>query len=558
MSYQAIARKWRPNTFEEICGQGHVTQTLQNALSLKRIHHAFLFTGARGVGKTTAARTFARALNCVEGPTPTPCGECSSCHEVPNGNSTDVIEIDGASNNSVEDVRGLRDAVRYLPARDRYRIYIIDEVHMLSIGAFNALLKTLEEPPAHVLFIFATTEPQKIPDTILSRVQRFDFKRIPSAVVVDRLAKIAESEGAAVPEDGLKLIARAGEGSMRDAQSLLDQVIAFGGEEISTEDVRRILGLVDRGLLYGFLEGLVAAEPDKCLDAIAAVYDYGYEISQFTTELLELLRNAALTVLSPGSKKHIDAPAEELARLEAITKGSDAETFSRWFNVMLQIHDEVSRSNRPRLVLEMAVARLAAIRPLKPVDQLVGRLEDLEKRLAKGGYRPRKSLSAMAAEEAIPETLPPLPEPPKIEDPPAPPAPPKTGPQRFHELLASIPSKASYRPVLENSAFVGVTDGVLHLACPGDTHVTKARRIEREAELLTAVLAHFEATALRFDLRDESVDTVTVREARDARREAWKAELRASAENDPVTLAAADILGAKLLDVELPPFEEDD
>ncbi|HJN76052.1 MAG TPA: DNA polymerase III subunit gamma/tau [Myxococcota bacterium] len=567
MSYQAIARKWRPGTFEEICGQGHVTQTLQNALRLERIHHAFLFTGARGVGKTTAARTFARALNCAEGPTPTPCGECSSCKEISGGGSTDVIEIDGASNNSVEDVRSLRDAVRYLPARDRYRIYIIDEVHMLSIGAFNALLKTLEEPPAHVLFIFATTEPQKIPDTILSRVQRFDFKRIPSAIVVERLAKIAVAEGADIGEDGLKLIARAGEGSMRDAQSLLDQVIAFSSAGITTEEVARVLGLVDRGLLYGFLEGLVAAEPDRCLDAISAVYDYGYELSQFTTELLELLRNAALTVLSPGARKHIDAPAEELERLAVITRGTDAETFSRWFAVMLQIHDEVSRSSRPRLVLEMAVARLASIRPLKPVDQLVVRLEELEKKLAKEGYRPRKSLSAMAAEDFVPappDVVPPTPPAPPDVVPPAPPevvSPPpkvdKPGPVRFQELLASIPKKASFRPVLENAAFLRMEAGVVHLAVPGDTHLTKAQRIRSDAELQAAVMAHFGVGRVEFELRAEHVESRTTREARDLRREAWKKKLWESARNDPAVAAAEDVLGTKLVDVELPLFEED-
>ncbi|MED5370829.1 MAG: DNA polymerase III subunit gamma/tau [Myxococcota bacterium] len=388
MSYQAIARKWRPTTFAEICGQGHVTRTLTNALELGRIHHAFLFTGARGVGKTTAARTMARCLNCHKGPTPTPCGECPSCLDIGHGSSPDVTEIDGASNNSVEDVRGLRDAVRYLPSRDKYRVYIIDEVHMLSIGAFNALLKTLEEPPDHVVFIFATTEPQKIPDTILSRVQRFDFKRIPTTVVVGRLRTIVDAENIEIPDDGLRLIARAGEGSMRDAQSLLDQVIAFGGDKVDTAQVAQILGLVDRGLLYGFLEGLTQGKPELCLDSIAQVYDYGYELSQFTSELLELLRNAALAVLSPAARKHIDAPAEELQRLETLCKGQDAETFSRWFQVMLAVHDEVSRSSRPRLVLEMAVARLALVRPVQPLGHLVQRLEGLERTMRQGGVRP--------------------------------------------------------------------------------------------------------------------------------------------------------------------------
>ncbi|MCB9744547.1 MAG: DNA polymerase III subunit gamma/tau [Alphaproteobacteria bacterium] len=389
MSYQAIARKWRPGTFEEIAGQGHVTRTLQNALRLQRIHHAFLFTGARGVGKTTAARTLARCLNCVNGPTPTPCGECPSCLEVPLGSSPDVTEIDGASNNSVEDVRELRDAVRYLPSRDKHRVYIIDEVHMLSLGAFNALLKTLEEPPAHVVFIFATTEPQKIPDTILSRVQRFDFKRIPESTVVGRLALICESEGIAIPEAGLRLIARAGEGSMRDSQSLLDQVIAFGGDTVTTEQVADILGMVDRELLYEFLTGLVRGEPDRCIDVIAKVYDYGYELSQFTSESLELLRNAALVVLSPRSRKHVDVPAEELERLGQICEGLTADTFARYFQAMLAIHDEVSRTSRPRLVLEMGVARLSAIRQLQPIDHLLSRIEGLERRLRSGGHAPR-------------------------------------------------------------------------------------------------------------------------------------------------------------------------
>ncbi|MCP4808808.1 MAG: DNA polymerase III subunit gamma/tau [Proteobacteria bacterium] len=598
MSYQAIARKWRPNTFEEISGQGHVTKTLQNALRLNRIHHAFLFTGARGVGKTTAARTFTRCLNCVEGPTPTPCGVCASCIEVVRGGSADVVEIDGASNNSVEDVRGLRDAVRYMPARDRYRIYIIDEVHMLSTGAFNALLKTLEEPPAHVIFLFATTEPQKIPDTILSRVQRFDFKRIPVPVVVARLRKICDADGVNIDDEGLKLIARAGEGSMRDSQSLLDQCIAFGrqGEDdtITAKTVAEILGLVDRTLLFSFLEGLVRNEPDKCLDAVAQVYDYGYEMSQLTTELLELLRNAALMVLSPTSRKHIDAPADELKRLEAVTKGVTAETFSRWFNVILQVHDEVSRSNRPRLVLEMAIARLAAIRPLTPVDGLIQRLAEMEARLTKGGAPPpRKSLGAAAAprfeEPAVvpeppappappepPRVEPPRPrlvEPPRNERPPEPtrnerpPEPTRNEPPRseprpraigtFDDLLAQLPRDAQYRPVIENAAFLGLRDGVLHLASPGHSHLEKGRRLEKNREVLRAVSEVFGVRALRFELRQESEGARTKRELRDIARaehaEALKQDILASAGYRE----ARDILGAQLVEV-IPPPEDDE
>jgi DNA polymerase-3 subunit gamma/tau len=388
MTYQAIARKWRPDTFDEIAGQDHVTRTLKNALRLGRIHHALLFTGARGVGKTTAARAMSRSLNCVNGPTPDPCGECTSCKEIITGASPDVVEIDGASNNSVNDVRELRDTVAYLPTRGKYRVYIIDEVHMLSQGAFTALLKTLEEPPAHVVFIFATTEPQKIPDTVLSRVQRFDFKRISASVVAGRLRTICDAEGVTISDLGLRTIARAGEGSMRDAQSLLDQVIAFGGQDISDQQVSDILGLVDREILYTMLEGLTGGDPGLCLDAIARVYDFGFEISQFTSELLELLRNATLVALSPSARKHVDAPEEELARLEQIAGGMSVDVLSRWFQVMLDVHDQIARSPYPRMVLEMAVARLAQARPVRPVDELLGRLEDLERGLRFSGAGP--------------------------------------------------------------------------------------------------------------------------------------------------------------------------
>jgi len=390
MSYQAIARKWRPTTFDQVVGQGHVTRTLRNAIERQRIHHAFLFTGARGVGKTTCARAFARCLNCEQGPTPEPCGTCQNCVETLAGSAPDVVEIDGASNNSVDDVRKLRETVGYLPARGRYRIYLIDEVHMLSMGAFNALLKTLEEPPPHVVFLFATTEPQKIPDTVLSRVQRFDFKRIPAGVVVGRLRTIVDAEGVGLSDNALRMIARSGEGSMRDSESLLDQVIAFGGSEIPDDEVASILGLVDRSLLFGMLEGLLVGEPDRCLQAIHAVYEYGYDLPQFTSEFLELLRNAALVVLSEQSQRYLDIPQEEKEQLQTLCRDLDVTVFSRWFQVMLDVHDQVSRSSRPRLVLEMAVARLATVRRVQPVDHLLARLERLEKRLRDGGAPPPK------------------------------------------------------------------------------------------------------------------------------------------------------------------------
>ncbi len=387
MSYLAIARKWRPMAFDEIVGQKHVTRTLRNAISMGRIHHAFLFTGPRGVGKTTAARVLARALCCEQGPTPEPCGTCVLCTSILAGSAPDVIEIDGASNNSVDDVRELREGVRYLPSHARYRIYIIDEVHMLTRQAFNALLKTLEEPPPHVIFVFATTEPQKIPETILSRVQRFDFKRIPGSQVAGRLAAICEAEGVQVSEHALRLVARAGEGSMRDAQSLLDQVISFAGLEVDDRQVTELLGLVDRSLLYEMLAGLVAGEPARCLDAIAQVHDFGFEMDQFSSELLELLRNAALVAMAPEARRHLDLSDDEVERLAELAKGLTPEVFARWFDALLEVHDRVARAAQPRMVLEMAVARLATIRPVEGLDRVMARLEDLDRRLRQGGFR---------------------------------------------------------------------------------------------------------------------------------------------------------------------------
>lgn len=381
MAYLAIARKYRPATFDDIVGQDHVTRTLRNAIERQRIHHAYLFCGARGVGKTTAARALAKSLNCEKGPTADPCGECSSCVDISRGTSPDLIEIDGASNNSVDNVRELRESVRFAPSQGRKKIYLVDEVHMLSNAAFNALLKTLEEPPEHIVFLFATTEPHKIPDTILSRVQRFDFKRIPVSGVVQRLASIAEQEGVQISETGLRLIARAGEGSMRDSQSLLDKVISFGGEQIEDGSIADVLGLVDRRLLHDMLAHLLRGEPSEAIDLIARVHELGFEMQQFSAELLEWVRHATMARLSPSVHKHLDLPEDDLQRLLEVTEGVPEDVLHRLFHALLKNHEQVVRASRPRMVMEMAVARVAGIKPAEALPQLLARLESLEKRL---------------------------------------------------------------------------------------------------------------------------------------------------------------------------------
>src|SRR5687767_1891075 len=302
MSYQVLARKWRPRTFDEVVGQGTVTRTLKNALASGRIGHAFLLSGARGVGKTTTARILAKALNCSRGdkPTPEPCGECASCLEIASGSSLDVQEIDGATHNGVEQVRELRESARYNPARDRFKIWIIDEVHMLSTGAFNALLKTLEEPPPRVKFVFATTEYHKIPDTILSRCQQYDFRLIPARELVAHLRQVADGEGITVSGEALARIARAAEGSARDALSLFDQVLSFSGQTVRDEDIGALLGLVDRELLLGVARAILEGESLSLLDVVERLSEHGADHRNFTRELVLHFREILLLKMAPG------------------------------------------------------------------------------------------------------------------------------------------------------------------------------------------------------------------------------------------------------------------
>ncbi len=325
--YQVIARKWRPQTFDEVVGQDHVVRTLKNAIARNRIAHAYLFVGPRGTGKTTTARIFAKALNCVEGPTPTPCGKCEACVSIVNGSSMDVIEIDGASNNSVDQIRDLRDDVRYAPAQGKFKIYIIDEVHMLSASAFNALLKTLEEPPPHVKFVFATTEAHKVLPTIVSRCQRFDLKPISDELIVGRLAQIAQAEGIAVDEPALRAIARLADGGMRDSQSILDQMIAFCGDTVAEADVLEVYGLVSAAKVDELARALATGDNVKLLDLIDEFEANGRDLVRLLVDLQARVRQALIdAVRHGGSSGALGAPlsTESLTRLLDTLRESEA------------------------------------------------------------------------------------------------------------------------------------------------------------------------------------------------------------------------------------------
>ena len=377
MAYLVLARKYRPQTFEEVVGQEHVTRTLKNAISGNRVAHAILFSGPRGTGKTTIARILAKAVNCESGPTPTPCNACRSCQDITAGRGVDVFEIDGASNNSVDQVRELRDNSRYMPAHSRYKIYIIDEVHMLSIAAFNALLKTLEEPPAHVLFFFATTEAHKIPITILSRCQRHDLRRIDIAAISQHMEALCRQEAVSISSGNLWAIARESGGSMRDALSLLDQVMASRDGQIDDEYVMNLLGGMDRQVLYDLSEATFARDISRTLALIDAVFKNGQDLKRFYADLLLHFRHLMLVKMKARPDMLVDLPPNEIETLARQVKGVSIAFIDQVFTLLFNAEPSVRYASQPRLAIEMAFFKIQQITPALPIDLLIEQLDRL-------------------------------------------------------------------------------------------------------------------------------------------------------------------------------------
>ncbi len=358
MAYQVIARKWRSQNFDQIIGQEHIVQTLKNALAQDRLPHALLFTGTRGVGKTSVARLLAKSIRCLQPIDGEACGECSTCLET---SSLDIMEIDGASNNGVDAIRELRDSVGYLPAKGKYKVYIIDEVHMLSVSAFNALLKTLEEPPPHVIFIFATTEVHKIPATILSRCQRFDFRRIPARLIHEHLAYICKAEEITADNDSLWAISRQADGSMRDAQSLLDQAISFCGQDLKYNELQAVLGLSDRALLIDTLKALCERDTRKALDVLKRLFQSSYEAKNFCKDLLEELRHLLLVKLEIENLEEVlDLSQAEIQSLKDLANELNEEDIHLLFDMTLKGASDLQRAQDPNIVLEVLLLRLVA------------------------------------------------------------------------------------------------------------------------------------------------------------------------------------------------------
>jgi DNA polymerase-3 subunit gamma/tau len=406
--YLVLARKYRPQQFRDLVGQEHVTETLRNAIASGRVAHAFLFTGIRGVGKTTAARLLAKALNCERSPEPTPdpCDECSNCQEIRDSRSVDVAEIDGASNRGIDSIRELTDNVRYLPIKSRFRVYIVDEAHMVTREGFNALLKTLEEPPPHVKFIFATTAVEKFPETIVSRCQRYDFKRIPLARIKHELERIAAKEGVELTGGALYAIAREGQGSMRDAESLLERLIASSDRTIDDAKVGEILGVADRETLFAAAEKILARDAKSALEIVDRIYESGRDLQRFSRDLLEHWRNLVVTKLGADAAVLDDVPPDEISEYRRQGSLRDLAELQRLFRITRLGDEELGRSSVPRMVLEMTMVRLATAEPMLSVDEVLQRLDEVERGLGRSPAPKAKAESPTSSKPAPPSPSP--------------------------------------------------------------------------------------------------------------------------------------------------------
>lgn len=564
MDYQVSARKHRPMTFSEVTGQAHVVKTLTNALASGRTAHAYLFSGMRGVGKTTMARILAKALNCDKGSTPNPCLKCPSCLEIGSGTSFDVMEIDGASSNSVDDVREMRETIKTGPARGRYRVYIIDEVHMLSTAAFNALLKTLEEPPGHVVFVFATTEAHKIPQTILSRCQHFTFRRIPRREIIDTLQRVAKAEGIAIDERSLSALARASDGSLRDALSLMDQAVAFGGKRVAADDLMTLLGSVPHELLRGVLDATLAREAAGALRSLAAVQDYGCDVRQFSGELMEHVRNLLVAKVVVDADDLIELGPEEQAEIKADAGRLSLDHIQELFRVFLEAEDGIRTSQHPWYVVEMAVVRAcrvgseqAGTPPARP-DAKAPAAQ------AKAGPQSARPAAPPAPKAAVPQAAPPAP----AERT----RPPERSPQAGQTVVPPAQAGSS-EPValvwedvvtrvqaerpnigafLENSTLVGIAGDMVTIGFPASAGVSmKMLQQEASQQAVADVCAALAGRRIRLRMvtLEEGAQAPTVADLRRDREAKTERHLRDEVLANPLVKEVLSVFGGEVRDV---------
>jgi DNA polymerase-3 subunit gamma/tau len=378
MTYIVLARKWRPQQFADIIGQDHVSTTLANAIDTGRIAHSFIFSGPRGVGKTSVARILAKALNCEKGPTNTPCNSCSACESITKGNSLDVLEIDGASNRGIDEIRNLRENIRFTPSQGKYRIYIIDEVHMLTKEAFNALLKTLEEPPQHAVFVFATTEIHRVPATILSRCQRYDFKRIPTKTIIDHLSTICKQENISISDEALLQIAKKADGSMRDGQSILDQIISYSGDEISTEEVASALGIIDQEIFFRFTEKIQAGDLKEILSLCQSIYREGYDLAEFLVGFEEHLRNLLVT-RTVGNTELLNVSEHYAESYQKECQNFEETDLLRYIQQVGELQNSLKWATQSQMKFEIGLLKLAKMPTTVSIENILDKLDLLKK-----------------------------------------------------------------------------------------------------------------------------------------------------------------------------------
>ena len=560
MSYLVLARKYRPQSFEDVVGQEHVTRTLTNAISMGRVHHAVLFSGPRGTGKTTVARILAKALNCEQGPTKTPCNVCSSCVEITSGSGVDVFEIDGASNNSVDQVRELRDNSKYMPAHSRYKIYIIDEVHMLSIAAFNALLKILEEPPAHVLFFFATTEPQKIPLTILSRCQRHDFKRIDAKDTMAQLKKLCEMEGFHIDGESLAIIAREAGGGMRDALSLLDQLMASAEGDLTHERLMDILGVVDQNTMFDFSKAVMDRDPGKIIEILDQLYALGHDLKKFYQDILKHFRNLMVVKMAGNPETLPDLSKDDILKITARVKPVSLLYLNQILSFLFELEGPMRFSEQPKLVLELAFIKLLHIQPILSIDTLISKLDLIRSGVPAEDYpRLADEMIPYQATESSPvvEALPDLPEavaekeePPLEEEQPKANIAEETGPEdlknQWRSLIEILSKEQPFIAAnLMGSDLISVHEGDVVIELNGTDFNIKSVKKDKNLALLKSVFETFFNRPVNLVL----VEKKTQNEINQKKEEARK--LKEEALNHPLVAEALEIFKGNIVDVKL-------
>ena len=545
MSYLVLARKYRPQTFAEVVGQEHVTTTLQSAIAQGRLHHAFLFCGARGVGKTTAARILAKALSCERGPAAEPCNECEPCLEITNGSSVDVQEIDAASNNGVDNIRELRDAIRYAPVRGKKKVYILDEVHMLSSGAWNALLKTLEEPPPHAVFVFATTDPHKLPATILSRVQRYNFKLVAIRRITEHLANVLGKEGVGFEAPALALCARESGGSVRDALSLLDQVLAgvAGGESpvLTESHVADLLGVADRALVSGVCAAIVDKQPQSALQLVDDAYKRGYDLVQLAHTLLGVLRDLVVVGSVKDATALVDGGPGELEALNELMKRTPQALPEILFQRFSRTVELISRAAVPRHALEVGLVDLCRAEPLVPIAGLLDRLLELESAIEQGGPVTARAQSPNPNLTPIPSQIPG----PIAIPAPAPPAPKiARAPDNFTDLVNAVLERSPRLSVLAQSRCLSFDKQKLSLTFDRDFDADAMRdKIDLLREVLTAVLGQAPAIEIIVGSSEDVTRTETLIEVESRKVDEDRDRRRKESLDHPMRKALDDRFG---------------